>query len=201
MEEPITGYNKSQFESCKQRTLSSPFEENGYSNSGIKWLPHYGCAILLRSVSGQRSEYLLSIDFIGLDNHQREIHPGECTYQFSSVPKSFCILHVGEISKDSVQNFFLGFSKILNKAQEKRREQRTAADGNQGHQKTPAFIQALAIQALRCMKCHLQVIGTGDNKSRTRCKSSSLSIYHTPEALLPDSNFPQSVDALSLLVT
>lgn len=147
----MTGYDKTHFENI-QKFLSKAVAGNASSDVGVKWFPAYGCAILFHSSLGQRSDYL-SISVIGLDDHQCEIHSGATAYEFSSVAKSHCVLHVGELSSDVKEQFEKRFYELLDKTKQRKGEERTAARGKQGHQKTPAFIQAISIQALQCIGC------------------------------------------------
>jgi hypothetical protein len=129
----------------------------GCGPSSIQWFPDYGCAVVFHTCSGQRSNYL-SIDIIGLDNHQLEIRPGASAYEFSSVARSYCRLHVGELSSENKQTFEEKLGALLKKAKQRKEDERSAASGKQGHQKTPAFLRALSIQALRCIACASQCV-------------------------------------------
>ena len=85
---------------------------------------------------------------IGLDEHELEVHSGSNGYEFSSVAKSYRCLHVGELTTDNKTSFDEKFADLLQKAKSRTGDKRSAAGGKQGHQKTPAFIHAILVQAL-----------------------------------------------------
>jgi hypothetical protein len=69
------------------------------------------------------------------------------------VARSYCELHVGELSSENKQQFEERLGALLGEAKKRKEDKRSAASGKQGHQKTPAFLQALSIQALQCIDC------------------------------------------------
>ena len=86
---------------------------------------------------------------IGLDEHELEVHSGSNGYEFSSVAKSYRCLHVGELTTgDNRKRFDTKFANLLKEAQSRTGDERSAAGEKQGHQKTPAFIHAILVQAL-----------------------------------------------------
>ena len=82
-------------------------------------------------------------------------------YQFSSVAKSVATLHVGEVELFKLEDFNSRFNVLLSKASERKGAERSAAGERQGHQKTPAFIHALFVQAINCrcaLKCNCEEV-------------------------------------------
>jgi hypothetical protein len=59
-----------------------------------------------------------------------------------------CVLHAGSISVEDTTRFFDILEGLLEKAQTKKKKARSAASNEQGHQKTPSFIDALVQDAL-----------------------------------------------------
>ncbi len=118
-----------------------------YLAPSINWFPAYGCAVLIHTSPGQWSD-LLSIDVIGLDGHDLEVHRGEKAYQYTSVAKTYAQLHVGNIPIDEKSEYIDSFQRIFEMASSRNGDGRSAAGGKQGHQKTPSFIQAVLLQAL-----------------------------------------------------
>ena len=146
-QEPVSGYSKAHFDNAKN-FLSQAIQVS-LDGPCIKWFPAYGCAAIYHSDSGQRYDYL-SVDIIGIDRHELQVHVGKEDYQFSSVAKSFAILHVGEVAIFNLEGFNRRFNGILKEASQRKGDQRSAAGERQGHQRTPAFIHALFVQALSC---------------------------------------------------
>ena len=100
---------------------------------------------------------------IGLDEHELEVHSGSNGYEFSSVAKSYRCLHVGELTTDNKTSFDEKFANMLQTAQSRKGDKRSAAGGKQGHQRTPAFIHAILVQALENISGGLngEVLPTG----------------------------------------
>jgi hypothetical protein len=145
--EPKSGYTTSAFEYTINAFESG--KQEGNSVPRIEWFPAYGCAIIYHTARGQWSSKI-NIDVIGLDKHEQEVHFGKTSYQFSSTAKSFVCLHVGEINAENIGNFLTKFQKLFNAKIQKTGNERSAAGGRQGHQRTPAFIHAVLRQTLAC---------------------------------------------------
>ena len=119
------------------------------TNLSIEWLAEYGCAVLFHRANDQWSGKL-SIDVIGLDKHELEVHAGQSNYQYTSIAKSFATLHVSEISTDEKTDFWRQFTKLFDKIRSEKGGNRSAAGKKKGHQKTPAFVHAVLLQAKIC---------------------------------------------------
>ena len=113
----------------------------------IEWFPGYGCAIIFHRAKNQWSTNL-SIDVIGLDNHEFKVHVGQRKYQNTAVSNSFSVLSVGQINVNDKSSFYDRFQKVLQKTSKKVGNDRSAEGGKQGHQRTPAFIHAILNQVL-----------------------------------------------------
>jgi hypothetical protein len=113
----------------------------------MQFFPGYGCVLIFHNDIVQRHDSL-SITILGLDSHDHVVHSGHNQYQFSSIAQNYAEIHVGEIGLATKQDFLNRFQKLLDKASCRKGDKRSAAGGKQGHQKTPAFIHALLVQAL-----------------------------------------------------
>ena len=113
----------------------------------IEWSPDYGCAIIFHSAQDQCSTNM-KLNVSGLDKHEEEVHIGEKGYQFSSVANSYVNLHVGEKRMEEKEKFWNRFQSTLSIVSKRHGDQRSAAGGKQGHQRTPAFIHAILKQSL-----------------------------------------------------
>ena len=109
----------------------------------------------------------MSGSVIGLDDHDFKVHRGKGRYQFTAVAKSFQTLCVGVIpnSSNGQREFLRKFQSLFNKRRQKSGDERSAAGGRQGHQKTPAFIHAVMLQALK-LKCDEEECEFGDELPR-----------------------------------
>eukprot|EP00557_Chaetoceros_sp_GSL56_P010325 CAMPEP_0176476578 /NCGR_PEP_ID=MMETSP0200_2-20121128/128_1 /TAXON_ID=947934 /ORGANISM="Chaetoceros sp., Strain GSL56" /LENGTH=332 /DNA_ID=CAMNT_0017872259 /DNA_START=224 /DNA_END=1224 /DNA_ORIENTATION=- len=170
----------------------------------IYWLPEYGCAILFQISQGLRTGFC-TIHVIGVDYHKHEVHVGDKGYQFSAVPSSFVFQYVGEIKVDNRGQFQNDFKRRLVEASKRHGDERSAAGDRQGHQKTPAWIHALAMQTIKCKctdKCQCPPVlskgGFTDVGRHTGGKTTDFalvrSVFHH---LLGDSETNQSFDILS----
>ncbi|KAL3776347.1 hypothetical protein ACHAW5_003521 [Stephanodiscus triporus] len=111
----------------------------------IDWMPEYGCA-LMKSKAGCTAE-IIAFNLISLDLHQFETRskPSCNGYNYvdNSLPAGYQVLHIGTCNIDDLKARQDLFSSKLAAAQTRTGEKRSAAGGQQGHQKTPAFIHAL----------------------------------------------------------
>lgn len=68
---------------------------------------------------------------------------GSSTLPFGSVAGGASIIHAGAVEEKQWEVLFSNFQQALAKASKRQGYNRTAAGGNQGHQRTPAMICAL----------------------------------------------------------
>ncbi|KAG7675177.1 hypothetical protein KSW81_002679 [Nannochloris sp. 'desiccata'] len=95
----------------------------------------------------------ISILIVGLDAWKFQTHSiTQGAIEHSSTCEGSCVLHAGSISVEDTCRFFNILEKLLVKAQSKKGEARSAASNNQGHQKTPSFIDALVRDAMRKLR-------------------------------------------------
>ena len=113
----------------------------------IEWFPGYGCVIIIHKHLVQRQSSL-NVTVLGLDAHVHVVHSGQDQYEFSSIAQTYAELHVGELVLSKKQKFLETFHILFKTASSRKGNERSAGGDRQGHQKTPAFIQAILIQAL-----------------------------------------------------
>lgn len=111
----------------------------------IDWMPKYGCA-LMKSKAGCTSG-VIALNLISLDLHQFDTRsePSSNGYNYVDNASStgYQLLHIGTCDIDDLKTRQDSFSGKLAAAQTRTGDKRSAAGGQQGHQKTPAFIHAL----------------------------------------------------------
>jgi hypothetical protein len=95
----------------------------------------------------------LNVTVLGLDSHHHVVHSGQDEYQFSAIAQTYVELYVGEIVDSEKKDVLDRFKELFDKATSRFGDERSAAAGRQGHQKTPVFIHALLLQALNS-SCH-----------------------------------------------
>ncbi|POM69331.1 Hypothetical protein PHPALM_14391 [Phytophthora palmivora] len=129
------------------RRLSTP--ETGRHKRGDvwyhPWLPAYGCAVQRTQLNATE----MKLDVIFVDGWERTLHfvrDGPCIH--SSVPTTYRILHCGNVKTTVAANFDKSFESVLEKAQQTKTSERSAADNALGHQKTPQFIAAVIRRAM-----------------------------------------------------
>ena len=95
---------------------------------------------------------------IGLDLHRFRLHSMARSgfLDHTADAKDYALMSIGMIPSDEVNSFRNRFDGIFIKASSRTSEDRTAAGGQQGHQRTPAFIHALLCQAKECKCLRLQ---------------------------------------------
>ena len=96
----------------------------------------------------------LSIIVLGLDPHEFDIQWNTCnqgadSYDHLGKAKGYKNLLVGTLHKSDLPDVVNRFNEIFTEALSRKRDQRSAAGNEQGHQKTPAFILALLKQAVQ----------------------------------------------------
>ena len=117
----------------------------------VEWFPEYGCLIIEHDIFDHVAD-TVALRVLGLDEHQFELHGGRnCSvYDHTSRATDFVDLYVGLAVKDN--DVIQKFQNIYAIASQRTGDKRSGRRGNQGHQKTPAFIHALTRQAYAC-KC------------------------------------------------
>ncbi|KAJ3057627.1 hypothetical protein HDU99_007218, partial [Rhizoclosmatium hyalinum] len=117
-----------------------------------KWLPAYGCAIILEFVDVNQ----LHVNLMFLDEwtyHSRRLGTDSNVEFATPSLKNTGYIHLGMVDKDVfLDKFATAFQKAISGAKGRTGETRSAAGGNQGHQRTPAFIKAVIIQILMTME-------------------------------------------------
>ena len=116
----------------------------------IDWLPEYGCAVL--KSGGEHTSGLIALNLISLDLHKFEVSSklafgGEYHYVDNASSMNYAVQHIGTCPVGELEELQKRFSSKLAAAQMKRGNERSAAGGKQGHQKTPAFIHAVYREA------------------------------------------------------
>lgn len=111
----------------------------------VKWLPEYGSSVLSVSRATDVPVSVKKLCVLGLDNWEFGLHSGSNGYEHTSSSNGYVILEAGRLPSDySFDDFLTKFDKSLTKIQSSRTGKlRTAAGGEQGHQRTPAFVYAI----------------------------------------------------------
>lgn len=109
--------------------------------------PEYGCAVLALSSIGCRGERTVRLHVIGLDQWAF----GTAAGRFGSTPPpgSSVDLFAGDVPESKAEAVFEAFDDLLAKAKQLKKDKRSAASGQQGHQKTPTFILAVLRDAVQ----------------------------------------------------
>lgn len=104
----------------------------------------YGAVVI---VAGDSTDSTAShVWVIGLDEWKFRIHAGAPTPEAGRAPVQF---HAGKIATASRSVFRTFYGHVISTAQTKHGDQRSAQNAGGGHQKTPAFIDAVAREAVR----------------------------------------------------
>eukprot|EP01035_Chromulina_nebulosa_P021325 gene21325-27629_t len=110
----------------------------------VKWFGDYGCALLI-TIPRVGTAHL---NLVCLDGWEFLIHGGPSRNHFAlcgaNVNKT---LHVGTVALADFEKFWKNFIELLS-AEKRTCENRSAANNEQGHQKTPAMIHAVMKDAL-----------------------------------------------------
>lgn len=117
--------------------------------SAVSWTPfsEYGCSLVAVSSLGCNGFETARLHLLGPDQWAFNI---EISCSSASPPVGlFVDLCVGELPRANLQALLETVATLLRKAKQKKGDQRSAAGGKQGHQKTPAFIEALVRDALK----------------------------------------------------
>ena len=106
--------------------------------------PEYGCALVCVASLGCAPENTARLHLVGPDAWAFGIR-GDAFY---ATPDGFVDLYAGSVRFADLLAVFTNFRARLTKAQSIKGDAHSAADGKQGHQKTPAFILTLLQDAL-----------------------------------------------------
>ncbi|KAJ1615641.1 hypothetical protein T492DRAFT_897221 [Pavlovales sp. CCMP2436] len=118
------------------------------SHGGVNFQPEYGAAVLYRCAPEDDSR--LHLEVIGLDGWEfgtTSALPNACEGARSACEP--VVLYVGSFETGRCNRFATAFEAILDKVQKRSGEAHHADNSNGGHQKTPAFIEAVAQNAVR----------------------------------------------------
>ncbi|KAJ3222849.1 hypothetical protein HDU81_009559 [Chytriomyces hyalinus] len=127
--------------------LTSSIPQEGVPTHVHLWFPKHGCAVLIEYVC----EGMLGVKLLFPDSwihKSKRIGTGESIEY--SIPHSHETIFFSTVDSDlfTSQKFDEEFDKALQEAEKRTGNRRTAAAGDQGNQKTPAFIAALVRQVL-----------------------------------------------------
>ncbi|KAF0725418.1 hypothetical protein Ae201684_016188 [Aphanomyces euteiches] len=114
-------------------------------NTSCKWFPLYGCAIV---VAPSAHTGWCDLLLVYPDAWKTELMGFESDIHYFATPQDYTVLELGTIESDTTTSFFAKLDGLVENAQEKKGDARTAATMKQGHQKTPSFIQCLVREAL-----------------------------------------------------
>eukprot|EP00956_Cyclotella_meneghiniana_P007276 scaffold9913_cov36-Cyclotella_meneghiniana.AAC.15 len=112
----------------------------------IEWLPDYGCAVMKSTagcLSGEVAINLISLDLHRFQTNSKLSSKGSYRYIDAAVSTDYEVLPIGFCTKDELFDRENAFRSLLSSAQSRTGDRRSARDGKQGHQRTPAFIHAL----------------------------------------------------------
>lgn len=120
-----------------------PSEESPF----VHFYGEYGCALVVTQIPVET----LVLTLIGLDAWKFSIHsgPSERSHKAISDTCQSATLFIGKLEKSRFERFQLCAKAFLTRAKTRRGDERTAAKGDQGNQKTPAMIKAVLLDALR----------------------------------------------------
>eukprot|EP01051_Picozoa_sp_SAG22_P001911 SAG22_NODE_79_length_21845_cov_17.798538_13_plen_799_part_00 len=137
--------------------------EQALAGNAVSWHPQYGCAILAAQAEethGCFGEPMIHIHVIGLDDWRFGVHVRDVrvdppphdeqrsVYQHTAFSHGHSSTYCGAVPVDQHSEFRSRFSDVLSKASQRKGGARSAADGSQGHQKTPSFIGCLVQQTI-----------------------------------------------------
>lgn len=113
----------------------------------------YGCALLItQSLIAAAREPRCHVQVLGLDGWEYHVHCSQASrYEWTSSSKGYAVLQAGSFPVSLLSKFNSDFNAALDKAKQRKAEQRSAASNAQGHQKTPAFVWAVVTDVLRGM--------------------------------------------------
>ena len=115
----------------------------------VAWYEHYGCALLF----WVRHVGVVQLELVGLDCWSFSMHSGpEGRTQSSQTACHRSVsLQVGTLPLEDYPKFLERMKILLELAEKRKANERSAAFNRQGHQKTPSFIQAIVRDALETL--------------------------------------------------
>ena len=114
-------------------------------NRDSVWYPEYGCAVLIQSIPYVGK---IRLKCVALDGWEIARTCSTIELKHYAISKSSKVIEIGMICQDLLDVLKENIKNRLNKAQGLGAEERSER-GKRGHQKTPAFIEALYRQAIR----------------------------------------------------
>lgn len=113
--------------------------------------PKYGCAAL---ASKQQLLDTVHLSIIGLDQWAFRVHSSYdamCTRTHTSDASVSAPVSsfVGTVEEQNYEKVIAAVTRLLELAQQRKKNERSAASNQQGHQKTPAMLQAIFTDALK----------------------------------------------------
>lgn len=151
-----TDFNSSHFEKLSEFLTGVKNEDE------IRWFPEYGCVLLINNDENLQRHDHLYFRLLGLDSFERVVHSTGDKFEFTARAKSYMTDMIGPISRTKRDSFFVKFRDIFDSASRNKGADRSSRGNRQGHQKTPAFIKALLLQALGC-NCSAKYCKCGQN--------------------------------------
>ncbi|KAF0710192.1 Aste57867_5643 [Aphanomyces stellatus] len=132
-----------------ESTFTSPerlaLSEAIHSLDSCSWFPAYGCAIVVEPAVYVGWSHLL---LVFPDRWETCVQNLCDSPSYVATPTDTTVLELGRVETKSTSAFLASVDSLLMQAQERTGDERTAATGRQGHQKTPSFIHCLVRQAL-----------------------------------------------------
>ncbi|KXS16814.1 hypothetical protein M427DRAFT_30927 [Gonapodya prolifera JEL478] len=123
--------------------------ETDASRGGPVWFPGYGSVILSSPSEPIGFDYRAWL--LGLDKWEGKRYRREDKEITISVPNSYLQWDIETVPQDSYQEYVAKLRELVQSAAARKGDQRSAAGGRQGHQKTPAFIFAKAKDAFKSL--------------------------------------------------
>ena len=118
------------------------------TKENVLWFPEYGCIVIQFMNDCDHFANMNTLVVLGLDSHRYELHE---TFNHTSEAMDFVNLFVGTGLKEDIEEVVLPkFQRLYEKASNRCGDDRSTANGRQGHQKTPVFIQSLLLRAIEC---------------------------------------------------
>ncbi|GMF14764.1 unnamed protein product [Phytophthora lilii] len=127
------------------RRLTGPGGSRKRGDMWYKWLPQYGCALQWKKLNA----ILAKLEVIYVDGWEQTLHflpTGECVH--AAIPTLHKVFHCADLDTEMDAKFEAAFASELQKARERKGFERSAAQSNMVHQKTPQFIVAVVKRAV-----------------------------------------------------
>jgi hypothetical protein len=116
----------------------------GETTVGCCFFPEFGCVLVHLTALGCAAQATSRLHLLGLDGWAF----GISGQHFSATAGAPAELFAGAVAASELGGFLECVHTLLSEAEKRKGDERSAAGSRQGHQKTPAFIQALMEQAL-----------------------------------------------------